>query len=746
MNSEKSQHTLQLSDQVIIIETNPFSCQLINQKNNQKIWQWKKVSYRTNAAGWQSISHARITSTTKTSCKVALNRDEGLPIALNITLRDPVIEFELISSNDSCDWLAVDFFAGPEEHFLGFGERFDALDQRGKQVELWVKNKATGGETYIPIPFYFSNAGYGVHIDTAKRCFARMATPDDPGLVSIRNAAPDLKFTLIPGQTPKEILSRYSALAGRPSLPPDWVFGPWKSRDWQTANQVGIREDIEKQHALNLPATVKLLDARWEIAYHTFEFNPAKFPDPAAMIAQLHAHGNHLMVWISPWMAVGNGADPDDAFYECAQRGYLIKNAEGEVYIHNLANNPMLVGSCIDFTNPEAAVWWQANIRRLARMGVSGFNTDFGEQVPEDAVFYDGRTGRELHNEYPRLYNQLTYEAAQEGQPGVLLARSGWHGSQGFSAIWAGDQSSDFADTSGLRTAIIAGQSGGLSGFPYWASDIGGYFGDPTDEVYARWTQLGAFSPIMMIHGAGRREPWTFSKQTLNIYRFYAQLHIDLFPYIQAYAARAAQTGLPIMRAMPLEYPQDPNVWGQQAEHQYCFGSELLVAPIYYGFSRERLVYLPPGEWRDFWTGEVLWGGQVVSRPAEIDVIPVLARAGAIIPRLDPSAETLLPATAPGVRSAGFDLRVDIYPGTDGHFQLTDGTEFRWFEATQTVVISNSPIPRQVSLRRVCVEPGQARVSCAEKLVPTEQGSLNGEMDYVRFSVDQREFKLMWTS
>ena len=318
------------------------------------------------------------------------------------------------------------------------------------------------------------------------------------------------------------------------------------------------------------------------------------------MIAQLHAHGNYLMVWISPWMAVGNGADPDEAFYECAQRGYLIKNAAGEVYVHNLANNPMLVGSCIDFTNPEAAVWWQANIRRLARMGVSGFNTDFGEQVPEDAIFYDGRTGREMHNVYPVLYNQLTYEAAQEGQAGVLLARSGWHGSQGFSAIWAGDQSSDFADTSGLRTAIIAGQSAGLSGFPYWTSDIGGYFGDPTDEVYARWAQLGAFSPIMMIHGAGRREPWTFSEQTLAIYRRYAQLHIDLFPYIQAYAAQAAQTGLPIMRAMPLEYPQDPNVWGQQAEHQYCFGSELLVAPIYYGFSRERLVYLPPGEWRDF--------------------------------------------------------------------------------------------------------------------------------------------------
>ena len=189
-----------------------------------------------------------------------------------------MVYFELAAEGSDQDWLAVDFYAGQDEHFLGFGERFDSLDQRGKQVELWVKNKATGGETYIPIPFYFSNIGYGVHIDTDVRCIARMATPDDPGVVSVRNAAPELKFTLIPGHTPKEILSHYSALAGRPSLPPDWVFGPWKSRDWQTANQVGIREDIEKQHALNLPATVKLLDARWEIAYHTFEFDPLNSP------------------------------------------------------------------------------------------------------------------------------------------------------------------------------------------------------------------------------------------------------------------------------------------------------------------------------------------------------------------------------------------------------------------------------------------------------------------------------------
>ncbi len=278
------------------------------------------------------------------------------------------------------------------------------------------------------------------------------------------------------------------------------------------------------------------------------------------------------------------------------------------------------------------------------------------------------------------------------------------------SAIWAGDQTSDFAYNSGLRTAIVAGLSAGLSGFAYWSSDIGGYFGTPSDEVYMRWAQFGAFCPIMMIHGAGRREPWTFSEQTLDVYRRYARLHTGLFPYIYAYAHEASRTGIPIMRAMPLEYPDDPGVWGDLAEHQYCFGAELLVAPVYYGFSRTRLVYLPTGHWRDFWSGELVEGGRVVRCQAEIEQIPVFARAGAIIPRLDPTPDTLLPATQEGVRSAGNDLRLDLYPGADGHFRLHDGTQFDWDEAAQTLTISNSPLERQVSVRRVGIDAEYERL------------------------------------
>ena len=211
------------------------------------------------------------------------------------------------------------------------------------------------------------------------------------------------------------------------------------------------------------------------------------------MIDEIHAKGNRLLVWITPWMAVNNYTDPNDYYEVCAEKGYFLKRPDGEIHVSQMGMNPMLVGSCIDFTNPEAIAWFQDQLRYLLELGVDGFQTDFGEQVPEDAVFFDGRTGKGMHNLYPWLYNEITYQTVQAVKPSVLLTRSGWHGSQKHSVIWAGDQSSDFSLNSGMHTALIAGQTSGLSGFPYWSSDIGGYFGDPTDEVYMRWTQFGCF-------------------------------------------------------------------------------------------------------------------------------------------------------------------------------------------------------------------------------------------------------------
>lgn len=510
-------------------------------------------------------------------------------------------------------------------------------------------------------------------------------------------------------------------------------------------NQATALEDVREGRRLALAGTVKLVDAAWEPYYNSFTFDPQRFPDPEGFIREVRALGYRLVLWISPWLVWD--ADPSPAYRFCAEHGLLIRRADGSPYVHRLANSPTFVGSCLDFTNPATVAWWQGHLRRLIRMGVDGFKTDFGEQVPLDAIFHDGRTGATWHNAYPRLYNQVTSEALAAETHGVLLARSAWHGSQPYSAIWAGDQSSDFGPATGLPSVIIAGQNAGLSGFPFWASDIGGYFGTPSDEVFVRWTQFGAFSPIMQIHGTGCREPWRFSAETLAIYRRYAQIHMDLLPYVYSSARRAVETGIPIMRALALEHPDDEGAWGDLAEHEYCFGDHLLVAPVYYGRDRFRHLYVPRGLWRDFWTGEPVEGGRVHRVPAPLDTIPVLARAGALVPWLDPSADTCLLAEDPTIRQAGPHLRLAIYPGADGAFELYDSTRFVWDDAAAALTIAGSPVPRSVAAN-VIGRPGVVRDACGPAgALAWETTDLAGRRADARIALAGAEaYQIRWAS
>lgn len=599
-------------------------------------------------------------------------------------------------ASDEATWLAADLAAAPDEHFVGLGERFDDVDQRGKQVDLRVINGALRDIVYKPIPFFMSSAGYGVRILSDLRTIVRLAVADEPDVVSIRVTGSAFGLRLYAGPSLSTILGRYTGEVGRPAVPPAWVFGPWKSRDWNLEHQGTVTEDLRMQRELGLPATVKLIDANWEAETHDFAFDPAKYPDVEGMFAEASRLGYRIVLWVAPFMV--REREPGPAYREADAHGYLIRDETGATYVHRLGNSPTYVGSCIDFTNPAAVAWWQGHVRRLVRLGVAGFKTDFGEQVPDDAVFFDGRRGFEMRNLYPRLYNRLTYEAMQLEGDGVLLGRSAWDGSQAISAIWAGDQTSDFHVDAGLPGVVIAGQSAGLSGFPYWASDIGGYFGTPTDEVFRRWAQFGAFSPIMQVHGLGKREPWRFETATLADYRAHARWHLDLFPYRYTYAHEAARSGLPLMRALALEFGDDPDVWGDLPESQYCLGRELLIAPMAYG-GTHRQVYFPKGvaAWFDYRDGRRFAAGETVAIEAPEGVIPVFARAGAIVPLLAGAPDTLVSAGDPSVAVAGPDLVVRVYPGADGAFGMYDGTTFRLDDAARALHIENGPEERHIA-------------------------------------------------
>lgn len=558
-----------------------------------------------------------------------------------------------------------------QDHFYGFGERFDALDQKGKEVELWVENGAYGGKTYKPIPFFMTPRGYGLMLNTNHRALCQMGRPGSEDFYSIISCDKDLEFYFIYGPKMKDILSRYLDLVGKPNLPEDWVFGVWKSRDWSVENQVTVYEDLEIQRELKIPCTVKLIDAGWETEYHSFVFDPVKYPAPEKMFEDAKRLGYKIILWVSPWMMEGT-----ESFAQAESKGYLLKGPDGNTYVTRLGNDPGLKGGIIDFTNPEAKAWWQHNLIRLMDMGAAGFKTDFGEQVPEDAVFYNGQTGKEMHNLYPKLYNEITWEVVGPRR-GFLLARSAWHGSQAFPGIWAGDQTPDFCPWSGMPSVIRAGLSAGMSGFPYWTSDIGGYFGPPAKKVFIRWAQYGAFSPMMQVHGMGEHDPWKFDAETLHIYRGYAELHTRLVPYIYNSAVYAAQTGCPIMRALALEYQDDPKVYAlETASYEYMFGDSMLVVPVFFG-GKIREVYLPEGKWIDWWTGKEYQGPQILNYEAALNVIPVFIKKGSIIPLLTPGVETLLSVTTRGTIGKSHELELEVYPEKESILKTHDGQEFK---------------------------------------------------------------------
>ena len=585
---------------------------------------------------------------------------------LRLTWRDDVA-LAILAEDDGCvtltletadaEAVAFSILSETDEHYYALGERFNKLDQRGELVELWVKNGASGGDTYKPIPFVASSRGYGLALDTTRRVHCALAHPTTPGHATFTVHGPRMAATIIPGPSPADVLARYTSRVGRPPVPPEWAFLPWKSRDWRAEDQETATEDILRQRELGIACGVKLIDAAWEAETHTFAFDPVRFPDPERLIRTAQENGARIVLWVSPSLTLGTAL-----YDEAAARELLIRDPSGKPYVHRLGNEPGWEGTTIDFTHPPAVAWWQEKLRALLRIGIGGFKTDFGEQVPEDAIFADGRTGAEMHNLLPVLYNQASWAVVHETR-GVLLARSAWTGSQPFPAIWAGDQSADFSPWAGLPTAIVAGQSAGWSGFPYWGSDVGGYFSAPDDDVFTRWAQFAALTPIMEVHGLGNHEPWRFQPATLDCYRRYANLHARLLDYSLMAARIAAETGLPLMRAMALAYPDDPNVHEDWVQYQYLYGPDLLVAPVY-SSGTTRQVYIPAGEWIDFHTGERHRGPATVRVPAPRDTLPLFVRAGSVLPlRVDP------------LQHGDHALELAVYPGGATERTLADGTQ-----------------------------------------------------------------------
>jgi alpha-D-xyloside xylohydrolase len=538
------------------------------------------------------------------------------------------------------------FHLAPDEHLYGLGEKFTRLEKTGQRIVSWTQDAlgSTSERSHKNIPFLWSTRGWGLLLDTGARLAWELGTQS---VQSFTVEADDeiLDAYLFFGADPDGILRRYTALTGRAPVPPKWSFGLWLSSGGTYRTQDEVEALIDGALERRLPFDVVHIDPWWMRWRHycDFRWDRTAFPNPDALIRKLHGLGLKLCLWEHPYISIES-----DLFALGKRKGYFARRPDGQVYVidYGLSLAPRPDGvvrratradswnarvAVIDLTNPEAAAWFKDLHRPLLRMGVDVFKTDFGEDIPVDAVFHDGRTGADVHNLYPLLYNRAVAEVtAEERGGGLVWSRSGTAGSQRYPVCWSGDPA---ADWDSLAATIRGGLSLGLSGVPFWSHDIGGYRGTPAPDLYVRWAQFGLLGSHSRMHGDGPREPWKFGPEAYQIVLRYVRLRYRLFPYFHSLAYEAARTGRPVLRAMPLAFPRDPNAHG--LEHQFMIGPWLLAAPIFNAEGR-RSIYFPAGTWYDFWTGKAVTGPRAMEIAVPLAKMPLYIRAGAILPTMKP--------------------------------------------------------------------------------------------------------------
>ncbi|MFC7211883.1 alpha-xylosidase [Natronoarchaeum sp. GCM10025321] len=521
------------------------------------------------------------------------------------------------------------FSLAPGERLYGLGEKFTRFDRRGQEIESWhVEPLGTESErAYKNIPFHVSSRGYGLLVDTTHR------VNYDLGVESTASATVGVEddrfsFVFFAGPSIKTIHSTYTELTGRPDRPPKWSFGVWMSRlGYESREQLERITDRLREESI--PADVVHLDPFWmrENKSTDLVWDTEQFPDPEGMIEDLHENGFRLSLWEHPHVPVGT-----DAFVEAREEGYFVEDGTGKPYVMERTCQGDYRGAIVDFTDPDAVEWWTDKHRRLLEMGVDTFKTDYGEYVPEDAVFANGLSGTAMHNVYPYLYNEAVYETVGEvngDDEALVWGRAGWTGSQRFPVHWGGDPQTSF---NGMAAALRGGLSASLSGIGYWSHDIGGFRGEPSTETYIRWSQFGLLSSHSRCHGTTPREPWAFGEEAVEIFKQFARLRYRLMPYIYSEAEVTSRTGYPIVRPLLFEFEDDPCT--HEIDDQYLLGESVLVAPIF-DESGERSVYLPEGEWIDWWSDDRYEGQQHLDVTVPLDRVPLYVRAGSVLPMRD---------------------------------------------------------------------------------------------------------------
>jgi alpha-glucosidase len=542
-----------------------------------------------------------------------------------------------------------------DEHVYGFGEKNGRLDKRGWNLggynyAMWNTDTYTHDSStdplYVSVPFFMvmrQGRAHGIFLDNTWRSFFDVGH-DYPGLLTFGSGGGDLDYYFINGPDPKQVIERYTALTGRISLPPLWALGYNQCRySYYPESRVRLVANEFRQE--KIPADVMWLDIDYQDNYKPFTWNGARFPDPQKMIADLRAQHFRVVCILDPHPKAEKGYAPYD---QGIAGNYFVKHAdgsvfEGPVWPSHAAQDP---GPSVfpDFSNAAARQWWGSLYRGLVDDGVAGIWNDMDEPsvfdtpsatMPVDLVFdNDGSptTGAEMHNVYGQLMSRSTFEGLSRLRPNdrpFVLTRASYAGGQRYAALWTGDSTSDWAS---LRQSLSMLLGLGVSGFPFCGSDIGGFVGAPSGELYTRWLQFGVFCPFMRSHsdsGSPSKEPWAFGYRNETVNRRAIELRYELLPYVYNVMEHSSETGLPALRPLFLEFPEDQHV--AAIDDEFLFGGDLLVAPVLREGITERSIYLPDGDWIDYWTGKSFAGGKTIQFPVTLDSIPMFIRAGGFI-------------------------------------------------------------------------------------------------------------------
>lgn len=520
---------------------------------------------------------------------------------------------------------------GIGECIYGFGEKFTTFVKNGQNVEMWNSDGGTcSDQSYKCVPFYISSNGYGVFVNSSDKVSYEIAS-DTVSKVSITVPGEEIEYFVIGGENLHEVLSNYTTLTGKPALPPAKTFGLWLSTSFTTTyDEETITSFIDGMAERDIPLQMFHFDCFWMKGYEwcNFDWDKTQFPDPPAMLKRLKERGLGICVWINPYIA-----QRSSLFDEGVKNGYFIKNTDGSVFQCDMWQPGMAI---VDFTNPEACEWYASKIRALCDMGVTAIKTDFGERIPTKVKYFSGEDPVKMHNYYTYLYNKLVFNVLKDyygENQACLFARSATAGGQQFPVHWGGDCSAEY---SSMAETLRGGLSLCASGFGYFSHDIGGFEATASPDVYKRWCAFGLMSTHSRLHGStSYRVPWAYEDDTPEnpenacaVLRFFTKLKGRLMPYLFSQAVKTSSTGVPMMRAMVIDFAEDPACLF--LDRQYMLGDNLLCAPV---LSEDGVVqyYLPEGKWTDIITGETIEGGRYVKKKCSYLEMPVLAKPGSII-------------------------------------------------------------------------------------------------------------------